>query len=47
MDDAVVAGLIEGAMSFIIRSLIQIGILKKDLDYHLFRGVMVIIYLFF
>jgi len=34
-------------MNFIIRSLIQLGILKKDLDYHLLRGVMVIIYLFF
>jgi uncharacterized membrane protein YkgB len=47
MDDAVVAGLIEGTMNFIIRSLIQLGIFKKDLDYHLLRGVMVIIYLFF
>ena len=34
-------------MNFIIRSLIQLGILKKDLDYHLLRGVMVVIYLFF
>ena len=34
-------------MNFIIRSLIQVGILKQDLDYHLLRGVMVVIYLFF
>jgi uncharacterized membrane protein YphA (DoxX/SURF4 family) len=34
-------------MHYIIRSLIQIGILKKDLDYHLLRALMVIIYLFF
>jgi hypothetical protein len=34
-------------MNFIIRSLIQLGILKKDLDYHLLRALMVIICLFF
>jgi uncharacterized membrane protein YkgB len=34
-------------MNFIIRSLIQLGILKKDLDYHLLRSLMVIISLFF
>jgi uncharacterized membrane protein YkgB len=34
-------------MNFIIRSLIQIGILKNDLDYHLLRTLMVIICLFF
>ena len=34
-------------MNFIIRSLIQVGIPKKDLDYHLLRGVMVVIYLLF
>jgi uncharacterized membrane protein YkgB len=34
-------------MNFIIRIVIHLGILKKDLDYHLLRGVMVVIYLFF
>jgi uncharacterized membrane protein YkgB len=34
-------------MNFFVRSLIQLGILKKDLDYHLLRALMVIIYLFF
>jgi uncharacterized membrane protein YkgB len=34
-------------MNFIIRSLILLGILKKDLDYHLLRALMVIICLFF
>src|SRR6201982_1838731 len=34
-------------MNFIIRSVIQLGILKKDLDYHLLRSLMVIISLFF
>src|SRR6201984_593018 len=34
-------------MNFIISSLIKFGILKKDLDYHLVRAVMVIIALFF
>jgi hypothetical protein len=30
-------------MNFLIRSLIRLGILKKDLDYHLLRALMVII----
>src|SRR5271163_2035029 len=34
-------------MNFLIRSLIRLGILKKDLDNHLLRGLMVIISLFF
>jgi uncharacterized membrane protein YkgB len=37
----------EGIMNFIIKSLIKLGILKKDLDYHLLRALMVIICLFF
>jgi uncharacterized membrane protein YkgB len=34
-------------MNFIIGPLIQLGILKKDLDYHLLRALMVLICLFF
>ena len=34
-------------MTFIVRTLIKFGILKSDLDYHLLRGSMVIIFLFF
>jgi uncharacterized membrane protein YkgB len=34
-------------MNFLIRSLIRLGILKNDLDYHLLRALMVIICLFF
>jgi uncharacterized membrane protein YkgB len=34
-------------MNFLIRSLIRLGILKKDLDYNLLRALMVIICLFF
>ena len=34
-------------MNFIINKLIKLGILKEDLDYHLFRTSMVIIFLFF
>jgi len=34
-------------MNFLIRSLIRLGILKKDLDYHLLRALLVIISLFF
>jgi uncharacterized membrane protein YkgB len=34
-------------MNFLIRVLIRLGILKKDLDYHLLRALMVIICLFF
>jgi uncharacterized membrane protein YkgB len=43
----VIAGSMEGIMNFIIRSLIKLGILKKDLDYHLLRALMVMICLFF
>ena len=34
-------------MTFIVRALIKLGILKNDLDYHLLRASMVIIFLFF
>src|ERR1700741_847074 len=34
-------------MTFITNLLIKLGILKEDLDYHLIRASMVIIYLFF
>jgi uncharacterized membrane protein YkgB len=34
-------------MNFFIHTLIKLGILKKDLDYHLVRASMVIIFLFF
>ena len=34
-------------MTFLVRSLIKLGILKNDLDYHLLRASMVIIFLFF
>ena len=34
-------------MNFFIKVLIRFGILKKDLDYHLVRASMVIIYFFF
>jgi uncharacterized membrane protein YkgB len=34
-------------MNFITNLLIKLGILKEDLDYHLIRASMVIIYLFF
>jgi uncharacterized membrane protein YkgB len=34
-------------MKLLIRSLVRLGILKKDLDYHLPRALMVIICLFF
>jgi uncharacterized membrane protein YkgB len=34
-------------MNFLIRTLIRLGILKKDLDYHLLRALLVIISLFF
>jgi len=34
-------------VTFIVRALIGLGILKKDLDYHLLRASMVIIFLFF
>jgi uncharacterized membrane protein YkgB len=34
-------------MNLLIRILTQLGLLRKDLDYHLVRASMVIIYLFF
>ena len=34
-------------MNFIVRSVTKLGILKPDLDYHLLRASMVIIFLFF
>lgn len=34
-------------MNFVINMLVRIGILKDDLDYHLIRASMVIIFLFF
>ena len=34
-------------MTFIKRALVKLGILKNDLDYHLLRASMVIIFLFF
>jgi uncharacterized membrane protein YkgB len=46
-EDAVIAGSGEGIMNFLIRSLIRLGIAKKDFDYHLLRALMVIICLFF
>ena len=43
----VIAGSMEGIMNLIIRSLIKLGILKKDLDYHLLCALLVMICLFF
>jgi uncharacterized membrane protein YkgB len=34
-------------VTFLVRALIKLGILKNDLDYHLLRAAMVIIFLFF
>jgi uncharacterized membrane protein YkgB len=34
-------------MKFIINLLIRLGVLKKDLDYHLIRACMVVLFLFF
>ena len=34
-------------MNLLIKILTKVGLLKKDLDYHLVRGSMVIIYFFF
>ena len=34
-------------MNFIVKALIKLGILKNDLDYHLLRASMVIVFLFF
>jgi Protein of unknown function, DUF417 len=36
-----------GLMNPVIDAIIKLGILKKDLDYHLIRASMVIIFLFF
>jgi uncharacterized membrane protein YkgB len=35
------------SMNVLIKTLVRIGLLKKDLDYHLVRASMVIIYFFF
>jgi uncharacterized membrane protein YkgB len=35
------------SMSFVIKILVKLGILKEDLDYHFVRASMVIIFLFF
>jgi uncharacterized membrane protein YkgB len=37
----------ERKMDFITKTLVKLGILKEDLDYHLIRASMVIIFLFF
>ena len=37
----------KGLMNHVIDVLIKLGILKDDLDYHLIRASMVIIFLFF
>jgi uncharacterized membrane protein YkgB len=37
----------EKPMSFVTKILVKLGILKEDLDYHLLRASMVIIYFFF
>jgi uncharacterized membrane protein YkgB len=34
-------------MKLIVNSLIKLGILKKDLDYHLIRISLILIFLFF
>jgi uncharacterized membrane protein YkgB len=36
-----------GIMNPLIKTLMKLGILKKDLDYHIIRAAMVIIFLFF
>jgi uncharacterized membrane protein YkgB len=36
-----------GIMDLLIKALVRLGLLKKDLDYHLVRASMVIIYFFF
>jgi hypothetical protein len=38
---------VRGLMKPVIDVLIKLGILKEDLDYHLIRAAMVIIFLFF
>ena len=40
-------GVFARIVNLLIRILTQLGLLKKDLDYHLVRASMVIIYLFF
>jgi len=48
MTDDGMSGRAKGArVDFIIGTLIKVGILKNDLDYHLLRASMVIIFLFF
>jgi uncharacterized membrane protein YkgB len=37
----------QGLMNSLVRGLIKLGILKEDLDYHLIRASMVILFLFF
>jgi hypothetical protein len=34
-------------MSFLVKTLIRMGLLKDDLDYHLIRASMVLIFAFF
>ena len=34
-------------MNSLIRALIKLGLLKEDLDYHLIRGSMIVLFLFF
>jgi hypothetical protein len=34
-------------MKFLVDVLVRLGLLKDDLDYHLFRASMVILFLFF
>src|SRR5262247_4750572 len=34
-------------MGFLVNALIKLGLLKEDLDYHLVRASMIIIFLFF
>ena len=42
-----VARIYSELMNLLIKTLVRIGLLKKDLDYHLVRASMVIIYFFF
>ena len=42
-----ITGVFARIVNLLIRILTQLGLLKKDLDYHLVRASMVIIYLFF
>jgi hypothetical protein len=34
-------------MSLLINALIRLGLLRKDLDYHLMRASLVVLFLFF